>query len=181
MGKLSIRRGFTLVELMIVIVIVGILAALAVVGISKYTGKAKSAEAISQMRYILDAAEGKALAGASQAGAILADGAAAATPDQSLCASTTATVPAAVPANGEKVQSVAADWEGNGWGCLGFRIESPQYFAYGWTNAAPDYFAAATSNFDGDATDMEQRFGGQWDAATRRFKRWPAVIIQTED
>ena len=38
-------RGFTLVELMIVVAIIGILAALAIVGVKKYMTSAKSAEA----------------------------------------------------------------------------------------------------------------------------------------
>lgn len=40
-------RGFTLVELMIVVVILGILAALATIGFRKYIGRARSAEAVA--------------------------------------------------------------------------------------------------------------------------------------
>ncbi|HXI59700.1 MAG TPA: prepilin-type N-terminal cleavage/methylation domain-containing protein [Polyangia bacterium] len=40
-------RGFTLIELMIVVVILGILSALAMVGFKKWIGRARSAEAIA--------------------------------------------------------------------------------------------------------------------------------------
>src|SRR4051794_41107723 len=43
--QLRKSRGFTLVELMIVVAIVGILAALAIYGVRKYMSNAKSAEA----------------------------------------------------------------------------------------------------------------------------------------
>jgi type IV pilus assembly protein PilA len=50
--KLNNRRGFTLIELMIVVVIIGILAALAIPKFIKVTGKAKVSEAKTILKEI---------------------------------------------------------------------------------------------------------------------------------
>lgn len=51
------ERGFTLVEMMIVVVIVGVLGTLAVYGIGKYILSAKTSEAVSMMTSIKSAEE----------------------------------------------------------------------------------------------------------------------------
>src|SRR6187551_1925463 len=86
-------RGFTLVELMIVVAIIGILAALAIVGVKKYMTSAKSAEARNSLGTMSGLAS-QVWSGERMVGAILADGATVGA-THTLCTSAAATVPAA--------------------------------------------------------------------------------------
>jgi prepilin-type N-terminal cleavage/methylation domain-containing protein len=54
---LRYERGFTLVEMMVVVVLVGVLASLAVYGVRKYILSAKTGEAVSMMTSIKSAEE----------------------------------------------------------------------------------------------------------------------------
>jgi type IV pilus assembly protein PilA len=135
------RHGFTLVELMIVVMIVGVLAMLAIYGVRKYVSNAKSAEARNSLGQIGKDAT-TAFERESMAAIVLSKGAATAA-TRALCASATQTVPAAITSvKGKKYQANSApgtDWnvdesKNKGFACLKFAIQAPQYYEYNYTS-----------------------------------------------
>ena len=164
--KKMTKRGFTLIELMIVVVIIGVLAALAIYGVQKYVANSKSAEARMMLgrmsKDILTVFDGE-----NQTYKIL-DFGETADISRALCPAAGVSLPS-VPA-GEKMMPDPADFRDEstgtgGWTCMRTTITTPTYYQYyttsdqattlsaGLTSAAADdaFTAFGVGDLDGDS------------------------------
>jgi len=164
--KLS-KRGFTLVELMIVVAIIGVLAALAIYGVRRYLASAKTSEAKNTIGAISRAAQA-AYERENAASEEVAEGTESKGASHDLCGTATI-VPANVPA-GKKYQPLTTNGKDfdsgdmtTGWKCLKFSMTQPHYYQYHYTKntaaanstnpakcAANCYETQAVGDLDGD-------------------------------
>jgi type IV pilus assembly protein PilA len=130
------HKGFTLIELMIVVAIVGILAVLAVVGVRRYLSNAKTAEARNSLGAIGKGAA-QALEREATTNAVVAAGSTGIV-SRRLCLTATQNVPAIIPA-GKKYQSnntIGSDFHKDdgsihtGFACIRFEMSNPQSYQY---------------------------------------------------
>jgi len=140
--KRSLNRlmaGFTLVELMIVVVILGILAAVAIPAFTRYIKKSKTAEATRSIASIYTA-ETTYYAQSGER----PDATGALNPPQfAACAAAPAGTPSATRA------SIVGQWAG-GWTAIGFATDTPVYYQYAVTATGSGNAAVATITANGD-------------------------------
>jgi len=152
LNKIKNSRGFTLVELMIVVAIIGVLAALAIYGVRKYLTNAKTAEARTALGRISKDTQ-SAWERESMPTGVLTLGESAAN-SRAFCGIGPAVPSAIDKIQNSKYQSSPADWKAGAWGCLKFTMDGPQYFQYVYTSSGSDsgstFLAEAHADFNGN-------------------------------
>jgi type IV pilus assembly protein PilA len=140
------KRGFTLIELMIVVAIIGVLASLAIYGVAQYLKRAKSAEATRSLGAIENGARQQYQKETPYGGDDLEF-------VHRFCDAAPLT-PATVPV-ARKITVPATSWNHVGWACLKFSLVDPQYYSYkhetnSGTGTAATYTASAIGDLDGN-------------------------------
>lgn len=164
------QEGFTLVELMIVVAIIGVLAALAIYGVSRYLKHSKTAEASrnlasmetgSKNAYQQDFDQNQAGTGPYV---------------HTFCMSASKQPAAGTP----KAAKGVGVYTDEGWKCLKFSINEPQFYLYTYTGDTTKVGTQATytamANGDLDGNTVESTFaligkgGASGDAERASFK-----------
>ena len=147
----KVQRGFTLIELMIVVAIIGILAAVAIPAFMDYMKRAKGSEAPLQLNKV---GKNQKRIYAETASFSTVPGAALPT------GGTTGCCGGAGVAKNHCAKNVAA-WQADaGWKAMDFQIDEDNLFVYTYTGGATTFTANAVGDLDCDGITITYSMAG---------------------
>jgi len=149
---IGVRRressGFTLIELMIVVAILGVLAAVAIPAFTKYMRRAKTSEAVEKLSYLYRTSSAYYSPDHNELGV---NGA----PLPHQFPDSAPPTPSAI-SRAVQLRDPVGTWETPTWRSLGFAIADPHYYSYQYDSVGAgvnaQFTARALGDLDGDGT-----------------------------